>query len=45
MVIEEIKNEMQLTGLGRLASSGNNLGRPSYVDPFSRLDAQTADSV
>ena len=35
-VIEEIKNELELTGAGKHQFPG--IGRPGYVDPFSRLD-------
>jgi len=36
MVIEEIKNELQIGGKGKGAFPG--VSRPGYVDPFSRLD-------
>lgn len=35
-VIEEIKNELELAGQGKRQFPG--IGRPGYVDPFSRLD-------
>ena len=35
-VIEEIKNELELTGQGKHKFPG--ISRPGYVDPFSRLD-------
>ena len=36
LVIEEIKNELQLTGQGKGNFPG--VARPGYVDPFSRLE-------
>lgn len=42
MVIEEIKNELQLTGAGKGNFPG--ISRPGYVDPFSRLDQKQNQS-
>jgi hypothetical protein len=40
-VIEEIKNEFELTGDHRLHR--NVIGRPGYVDPFSALEQTYKD--
>lgn len=40
-VIDEIKNEFELTGDARL--NRNVIGRPGYVDPFSALEQSYKD--
>jgi len=39
-VIEEIRNELEITGNSKKAGNYlTSIGRPGYVDPFSRFDA------
>jgi len=37
-VIEEIKNELQLTGQGKGVFT--SISRPGYVDPFTRMETR-----
>ena len=42
MVIEEIKNELELAGHGKQMFPG--ISRPGYVDPFTRTDMTIAQA-
>ena len=42
MVIEEIKQELELQGNGRPLFPG--ISRPGYVDPFTRTDLTVAQA-
>lgn len=45
-VIEEIRNELEITGNSKKAGNYlTSIGRPGYVDPFSRFDAVQAATV
>lgn len=44
-VIEEIKSDLQLNGALRSGSSNKEISRPTYIDPFRRLEAQNPDSI
>jgi hypothetical protein len=42
LVIEEIKNELELAGHGKQVFPG--ISRPGYVDPFTRTDMTIAQA-
>lgn len=42
LVIEEIKNELELAGSGKQVFPG--ISRPGYVDPFTRTDMTIAQA-